>query len=94
LIGLSIRNCLRFDQKLSGMRIAGASNFGTAEDGTGTAGLGPPEDTFGFVTPGGRRLINLPGTGYLFILDADSPRSAFLTVMIHAGRERLRVPNG
>jgi len=70
--------------------MAGASNFGTAEDGTGTAGLEPAEDTLGFVISGGSRLMNLPGTVYLFILDADSPRSVFLTVMIRAGWERLR----
>src|ERR1700704_600903 len=66
LIGRSTRNCFRFDQKLSGMRISGLANFGTTEDGTGTAGRGPPEDTFGLVISGGRRLINLPGTVYLF----------------------------
>src|SRR5580693_9476541 len=37
LTGRSVRNCLRFDQKLSGMRRAGAPNLGTAEAGTGTA---------------------------------------------------------
>ncbi len=94
LIGRSTRNCLRFDQKLSGIRIAGGSNFGTAEDGTGTAGREPAEDTLGFVIPGGSRLINLPGTVYLFSLDAGSPRSVFLTVMIRAGSERLRAPCG
>src|SRR5713226_1107341 len=31
LTGRSVRNCTRFDQKLSGMRIAGLANFGTAE---------------------------------------------------------------
>src|ERR1700674_495523 len=38
LTGRSIRNCLRFDQKLSGMRISGLANLGTAEAGTGTEG--------------------------------------------------------
>src|SRR5216683_5009007 len=66
LIGRSTRNCLRFDQKLSGMRIAGLANFGTAEYGTGIAGPRPAEDTFGFVISGGRRLMKLPGTVYLF----------------------------
>jgi len=31
LTGRSVRNCFRLDQKLSGMRISGAANFGTAE---------------------------------------------------------------
>src|SRR5580704_12980656 len=37
LIGRSVRNCLRLDQKLSGMSRAGAPNRGTAVAGTGTA---------------------------------------------------------
>src|SRR5712692_6161828 len=94
LIGRSTRNCLRFDKKLSGMRMSGGSNFGTAEDGIGTAGPRPPADTLALVISGGRRLINLPGTVYLFNLDADSPHSVYLTVMIRAGRERLRAPCG
>src|SRR6266571_8019011 len=94
LMGRSVRNCLRFDQKLSGMRISGLVNLGTAEAGTGTAGFRPAEDTLGFVISGGRRLIKLPGTVYLFSLDANSPRSVYLTGMIRAGRERLRAPSG
>src|SRR6266478_3179820 len=66
LIGRSVKNCFRLDQKLSGMRMSGASNFGTAEAGTGTAGSRPAADTLGFVISGGRRLINLPGTVFLF----------------------------
>src|SRR5258707_8994280 len=66
LTGRSVRNCFRFDQKLSGMRMSGLANFGTAEYGTATAGFGRPADTLGFVISGGRRLINLPGTIYLF----------------------------
>src|SRR6266481_206974 len=31
LIGRSMKNCFRLDQKLSGMRISGLTNFGTAE---------------------------------------------------------------
>src|SRR5712671_3861251 len=69
LMGRSTRNCLRFDQKSSGMRMSGGSNFGTAEDGIGTAGPRPPADTLALVISGGRRLINLPGTVYLFNLD-------------------------
>src|SRR6267378_50972 len=65
-IGRSVRNCFRLDQKLSGMRISGLVNFGTAEDGTGTAGRGPAADTLGLVISGGRRLMKLPGTVYLF----------------------------
>src|SRR6266481_2410659 len=94
LTGRSVRNCFRFDQKLSGMRRSGFVNFGTADVGTGTAGPRPAEDTLGFVISGGSRLINLPGTVYLFSLDAGSPRSVFLTVMIRAGPERLRAPCG
>src|SRR6266446_3022200 len=86
LTGRSVRNCFRFDQKLSGMRISGFANFGTAEYGTGTAGARPAEDTLGFVIPGGRRLIKLPGTVYLFILDADNLRSVYLTDKIRAGQ--------
>jgi hypothetical protein len=47
------------------MRIAGASNFGTAESGIGIAGSEPFADTFRFVIPGGRRLMSLLGTIYL-----------------------------
>src|SRR5258708_18896390 len=32
-MGRSTRNCLRFDQKVSGMRISGLTNFGTAGEG-------------------------------------------------------------
>src|SRR5713226_2232109 len=46
LTGRSVRNCTRFDQNLSGMRISGLANFGTAEDGTGTAGPEPAKDPF------------------------------------------------
>src|SRR5216684_6300818 len=60
LIGRSMKNCFRFDQKLSGIRISGLTNFGTAEEGTGIAGSEP--DTLGLVISGGRRLINLCGT--------------------------------
>src|SRR5260370_3876374 len=66
LTGRSVRNCFRLDQKLSRMRISGLANFGTAEAGTGTAGSGPAADTLALVISGGRRLINLPGTVYLF----------------------------
>ena len=69
-------------------------NFGTADDGTGTAGGGPAADTLGLVISGGRRLMKLPGTVYLFNLDAASLSSAHLTDKIRAGRERLRAPSG
>src|SRR6266403_1704571 len=85
LTGRSVRNCFRFDQKLSGMRRSGFVNFGTAEDGTGTAGPRAAEDTLGFVISGGSRLINLPGTVYLFSLDASFPSSVYLHHMIRAG---------
>src|SRR5260370_32631109 len=35
LIGRSTRHCLRFDQKLSGIRIAGGPNFGTPVEAAG-----------------------------------------------------------
>src|SRR6267143_2939159 len=41
LTGRSVRNCFRLDQKLSGIRISGLANLGTAEDGTGTVGAAP-----------------------------------------------------
>src|SRR5580693_7074447 len=66
LTGRSVRNCTRLDQKLSGIRMLGALNFGTAEAGTGTLGSAPVFDTLAFVISGGRRLINLPGTVSLF----------------------------
>src|SRR5713226_9084833 len=94
LIGRSTKNCLRFDQKLSGMRISGLANFGTAEAGTETAGAGPAPDTLALVSSGGRRLIKLPGTGYLSNLDADTLRSVYLTDKIRTDRERLRAPSG
>src|SRR5580700_5260226 len=62
LTGRSVRNCLRFDQKLSGMSRAGAPNLGTADAGTGMAGRSPEADTPGFVTSGGTRLTIRPGT--------------------------------
>src|SRR6266478_9320251 len=94
LTGRSTRNCLRFDQKLSGMRISGFANFGTAEAGTGTAGSRPATDTLALLGSRGRRSINLPGTVYLASLDAATLRSAPLTDKIRAGRERLRAPSG
>jgi hypothetical protein len=93
-MGRSTRNCFRFDQKLSGMRISGLVNFGTAEEGTETTGSEPAPDTLAFVNSGGSRLIKLPGTVYLFILDAQTLRSVYLANKIRAGRERLRDPNG
>src|SRR6266478_3104631 len=65
LIGRSMKNCFRFDQKLSGIRISGLTNFGTAEEGTGIAGSEP--DTLDLVISGGRRLINLCGTVSLLL---------------------------
>src|SRR5258707_6469153 len=92
LTGRSTRNCLRFDQKLSGMRIAGLANFGTAEGGTETAGAGPEPDTLALLSSRGRRSIKLPGTVYLSDLDAATLRSAYLTAKIRAGRERCAAP--
>src|SRR6266581_9693252 len=74
LTGRSTRNCLRFDQKLSGMRISGLANFGTAEAGTATAGSRPARDTLALLGSRGRRSINLPGTVYLASLDAATLR--------------------
>src|SRR5215831_1935367 len=41
LTGRSVKNCLRFDQKLLGIMFAGALKSGTAEAGTGTTSSGP-----------------------------------------------------
>src|SRR5208282_1976870 len=60
LTGRSVRNCLRLDQKLSGIKRAGAPNLGTAAAGTGTACWAP--DTAGFVASGGTRLTIRSGT--------------------------------
>src|SRR5712664_4564490 len=78
LMGRSVRNCFRLDQKLSAIRISGLTNFGTAEAGTGTAGAGPAADTLAFVISGGKRLMNLPGTVLPLQLDAESPSSVYL----------------
>src|SRR5579859_1033332 len=59
--GRSVRNCLRLDQKLSGIRRAGAPNFGTAAAGTGTASF-LEADTPGFFKSAGTRLTISPGT--------------------------------
>ena len=76
------------------MRISGLVNFGIAEAGTETARCGAAPETLAFVISGGSRLIKLPGTVYLFILDAETLRSVYLANKIRAGRERLRAPNG
>src|SRR5256885_16086008 len=57
LTGRSMRNCLRLDQKLSGMRMSGRSNLGTAEAGTGNALPRPAAETFGFLFLGESRLM-------------------------------------
>src|SRR6267378_5672617 len=90
LIGRSMKNCFRFDQKLSGIRISGLTNFGTTEEGTGIAGSEPAPDIFAFVISGGRRLINLSGTVSLLTLDADLRKLVHPSDKIRAGRERLR----
>src|SRR5260370_35151117 len=65
LTGRSVRNCFRFDQKLSAMRISGRPNLGTALAGTGIAGAAPAVGTLGLFTERGRRLIKLSGTVFL-----------------------------
>src|SRR5437867_4766824 len=65
LTGRSVRNCFRFDQKLSAMRISGLPNLGTALAGTGIAGAAPAVGTFGLFTERGKRLIKLSGTVFL-----------------------------
>jgi hypothetical protein len=65
LAGRSVRNCFRFDQKLSAMRISGLPNLGTALAGTGIAGAAPAVGTLGLFTERGRRLIKLSGTVFL-----------------------------
>src|SRR2546427_5304299 len=66
LTGRSVRNCLRLDQKLSGMRMSGRSNLGTAEAGTGTPDSRPAASTFRLLILRGRRMIILFRTRYLF----------------------------
>src|ERR1700674_315807 len=92
LMGRSIKNCFRFDQKLSGMRISGLTNFGTADEGTGTAGCEPAPATFAFVISGGRRLISLSGTVSLLTLDANLRKLVHPTDKIRASSKRLRPP--
>src|SRR5216684_6134090 len=65
LTGRSVRNCFRFDQKLSAMRISGRPNLGTALAGTGIAGAAPAVGTLGLFTERGKRLIKLSGTVFL-----------------------------
>src|SRR5579859_2290173 len=59
--GRSVRNCFRFDQKLSLRRILGAPNLGTAVAGTGTAGW-LDEERPGFFNSAGTRLTIKPCT--------------------------------
>src|SRR2546421_3191469 len=63
LTGRSMRNCLRLDQKLSGMRMSGRSNLGTAEAGTGTALSPPGPGNLGVVISLDRKPMMLFGTG-------------------------------
>src|SRR5271154_2670393 len=60
--GRSVRNCLRLDQKLSGISSSGAPNLGTAEAGTGTASWSREADTPVFIASGGTRLTIRSGT--------------------------------
>src|SRR3989442_13739293 len=50
LTGRSVRNCFRFDQKLSAMRISGLPNFGTALAGTGIGAVAPAFGALGLFT--------------------------------------------
>src|SRR5580693_4231902 len=56
LIGFSVRNCLRLDQKPSVTNFVGVPNFGTAEEGTGIA-RAPGSGARGLFISGGSRLI-------------------------------------
>src|SRR5256886_552625 len=58
LTGRSVRNCLRLDQKLSGMRMAGASNLGTAEAGTRNPPPRAGRGNFGSLGFWGPRVVN------------------------------------
>src|ERR1700740_1606181 len=58
LMGRSKKNCLRFDQKSLGARMAGRTNLGTAEEGTETAGCWPAGDTFCTIVLVGRKSMN------------------------------------
>src|SRR5580698_7119267 len=62
LTGRSVRNCLRLDQKLSGISRSGAPNLGTAAAGTGTASWSREADTPDFIASGGTRLTIRSGT--------------------------------
>src|ERR1700757_182414 len=70
LTGRSKRNCLKLDQKLSGIRMAGVPKSGNADEGTGTTSSGPVR--LGLLNSLGSRSIN-PGTvaPRLISLDAD-----------------------
>src|ERR1700739_1918308 len=57
--GRSKRNCLRLDQKLSGIRIAGVPKSGSAALDTGMTSSGP--ERLGLLNSSGSRLMN-PGT--------------------------------
>src|SRR5207245_10120934 len=56
LTGRAVRNCFRFDQKLSAMRISGLPKLGTALTGTGIAGAARAVGTSGVITERGRWL--------------------------------------
>src|SRR5580698_1538181 len=62
LIGFSVKNCLRFDQKPSVTTRSGVLNFGTAEAGTGFASWTAGSSTSGLFIPGGMRFMKLLGT--------------------------------
>src|SRR5579862_6017553 len=62
LMGRSVKNCLKLDQKFVGIRIEGGPNLGTAPAGTGTTSRLPEADTPPFVASGGTKLTIRSGT--------------------------------
>src|SRR6516162_8153525 len=91
LTGRSKRNCLRFDQKSSGMRWAGVPKSGIAESDTGTICSGP--ERLGFLNSSGRRLIS-PATCFPRVLDAYDPSKVRPTVGFRQTGKRLRALHG
>src|SRR5215469_16380546 len=81
LTGRSKRNCLRFDQKSSGI----------ADSDTGTICSGP--ERLGFLNSSGRRLIS-PATCYPRVLDAYDPSKVRPTVGFRQAGKRLRALHG
>src|SRR5262249_26672183 len=95
LMGRSVKNCLRLDQKSSGIKIAGRPNLGTCAGRAwfvGLAGCEPVVDTLAFGAEGGTSLLILPGTVYPLNIDGLALPLVSLRDRIPPGRERLRAP--